>query len=400
MKKKLFLIKCALLFGTILIGQPMADFLFQLPYKLPKEIDKKQEGVEEYIAKDNQMIDYSFIGEYQKSLELAEDSTDMQLPLTKMDSSYCRNFQAHNAVNFILNKSKNENIVIINEAHHNPRHRVFTAQLLKELYQQGFRYLGLEALTLTERHDSILNARKFPSFQSGYYIPEPQFGNLVREALKIGYVLFSYEYSSGGGATREIEQAKNIIAFLEKHPNGKTLIHCGYDHVVEADSLKDWGKAMAGRLKEYSGINPLTINQTDLTEHSKSAFENSFYKLFHADKSSVFTHRNGDIFNGPEGRNYVDISVYHPRTKYVNGRPDWLINNEKKWVNITVKKGVDFSCLALAYKSKEPEFAVPFDVVLLNSRQQNTSFALQKGRYRVVFVDKNGKERHSTLIVE
>lgn len=41
--------------------------------------------------------------------------------------------------------------------------------------------------------DTLLNERGYPLLSSGYYTQEPQFGNLVREALRIGYELFPYE---------------------------------------------------------------------------------------------------------------------------------------------------------------------------------------------------------------
>ena len=43
-------------------------------------------------------------------------------------------------------------IVMINEAHHVPQHRVFTYRLLEDLWQKGYRYLALEALSENAEH--------------------------------------------------------------------------------------------------------------------------------------------------------------------------------------------------------------------------------------------------------
>ncbi len=144
---------------------------------------------------------------------------------------------------------------IINEAHHVPKHRAFTRSLLKELYANGYRYLGLEAL-----FDAAVNETKFPVIETGYYTKEPEFGNLISEALATGFTLFSYEASQGkNGKEREIEQAENIQKFIENNPKAKVLIHCGYAHAYEND-YPAWGKAMAGRLKQNMNIDPLTID--------------------------------------------------------------------------------------------------------------------------------------------
>ncbi|MBC3784187.1 hypothetical protein [Spirosoma utsteinense] len=96
-------------------------------------------------------------------------------------------------------------------------HRAFTTSPLKDLYQGGFRYLGAE--TLNSR-DSTLNQRRYPLIRSGYYTREPQYGNLIREALQLGYQLVAYEARNkdefASGKNREIAQAHRIEAILKK----------------------------------------------------------------------------------------------------------------------------------------------------------------------------------------
>src|SRR5690606_17878963 len=198
-----------------------------------------------------------------------------------------------NAKDYIIEQSKNSQIVIINEAHHIPKHRTFTKSLLKDLYDNGYRYLGLEAL-----FDSTINERKFPIIESGYYTKEPEFGNLISEALKIGFTLFKYEASEGkNGKEREIEQAQNIQNFIESVPAGKVLIHCGYAHAFEND-YPAWGKAMAGRLKENMNIDPLTIDQTMFLERSDEENNHLFIQLNNTKQPFVLIDENGHVFNG------------------------------------------------------------------------------------------------------
>ena len=140
------------------------------------------------------------------------------------------------AADYIIELAKKNQVVIINEAHHNSFHRVFTKSILKKLFENGYKNLGLEALANGEELDSTLNIRKYPILKTGHYIKDPQFGDLVRTALEIGYNVFPYETENFGNSTtesREIEQAKNIQNIIESKPDEKFLIHCGYDHNLE-----------------------------------------------------------------------------------------------------------------------------------------------------------------------
>lgn len=173
----------------------------------------------------------SFNGYYKEVLKTWDQNGVRKPNTTIKDSLYFINSKKVNAKDYILNQAKKAQIVIINEAHHIPKHRTFTKSILQDLFNNGYRYLGLEALS-----DSQINERKFPIIESGYYTKEPEFGNLISEALKIGFTLFGYEASEGkNGKEREIEQAENIQKFIEKSGNGKVLIHCGYAHAYEND---------------------------------------------------------------------------------------------------------------------------------------------------------------------
>jgi len=132
----------------------------------------------------------SYIGEYKKVLE-TWDKDDREPPaLTQTQVKDFLKYKPVDAKDFIIQKAKTEQIIILNEAHQQPYHRVFTTSLLADLYKQGFRYFGAETIS---EWDSVLNKRKYPTLNSGYYTQEPCYGNLVREALRIGYTVFTYE---------------------------------------------------------------------------------------------------------------------------------------------------------------------------------------------------------------
>ena len=271
---------------------------------------------------------------------------------------------------------------MINEAHHQPMHRVFTASLLQGLYDQGYRFLGLEALA---HEDTLLNERGYPLLASGYYTQEPQFGNLVREALRIGYELFPYETQArGDGKEREIQQARNIRQMIEAHPEGKFLIHCGFEHINEAEGLTGWEKAMAGRVKEYTGIDPFTINQEILTERYQPEKENPFFKLVDTlAEASVFVNQAGDLFRGAPGDERFDVRLFHPRTTYTGGRPAWLLlHGQRRMYTIDPDTiGIAYPVMIKAYQANESKEAVPVDIVEWQSYSDQKALVLRPGEY-------------------
>ncbi len=231
--------------------------------------------------------------------------------------------------------------------------------------------------------DSIFQATGYPSMKSGYYTKEPQFGNMVRIAHAKGYRIFGYESEGHSNAKeREINQAKNIKAYLEKNPNEKILIHCGFDHNLEG-SLAGWEKSMAGRLLEYTGIDPLTINQVIYSEKSKIDFENPYYQLTDIDKASVFVDASHKPFGQYRDGTWNDIAIFHSRSKK-NKRPVWLIYGDRREVEISLADlEIECPCLVLAYKKGEKiGTAVPYDIQ--EAKDKKVTLILDKSEFEIV----------------
>jgi len=151
-------------------------------------------------------------------------------------------------INDLLQLTKNQKVVMINEAHNAPKHRLFVSNMLDTFYNQGFRYLALEAFYT----DSIFEKTGYLTENNGFYIFEPTFANLIRKAYKKGFKIIGYDDFS---SNREQKQAENIYnQTINIDNNAKVLVYCGYQHI---DTAK-----MAGEFRRLSGITPLTIEQT------------------------------------------------------------------------------------------------------------------------------------------
>ncbi|MEL6256935.1 MAG: hypothetical protein AAFR87_33365, partial [Bacteroidota bacterium] len=313
---------------------------FKTNYKFSTEIERQLKTDSSQWKYQISAAAYATKGDYQNALrhwDLAMGGREMNYSDAEIDSINER-YTKVSARDVILKRASEEQILIINEAHHSSLHRFFTRSLLKELYDLGYRNLGLEALANGAKTDSLLNERKYPSQASGSYIIEPQFGNMVREALEIGYHVFPYEQTTGvNNSPREIEQAKNLVEEIQKRPQEKFLIHCGFDHVFEGKHAW-WEKAMAGRLTEYSGIDPFTIHQEFYSEKGDPTFNHPFLKAINPTESSVLLEEDNSPLQYSRNEAYTDISILHPTTNYVDGRPDWIFSEGNRKVEINLSE--------------------------------------------------------------
>lgn len=340
--------------------------------------------------------DFSFIGDYKTALYYAEKLRQPFPPISDEVKEYFQRFKPVDAIDYVLAVADTAKIIMINEAHHIAYHRTFIRSLLQGLYKRGFRYYGAETINMG---DTLLNKRKSPILTSGYYTVEPEFGNLIRQALSLGFRVFGYEARSaesfGSPKAREIEQAQNIWDVLKSDPNAKILIHAGYDHIREDSLGGSWEKAMARRFKDLSGIDPITLNQVALNETADPNLENPFYKLAEANTPVVFVNATGHLFSGPEGTQYFDGRIYHPRTRYINNRPHWLYSFNRKPVYLNDKElSIGYPRLLQAYRTNEnPASAVPLDVIEIKDSKSVAPLMLSPGNYTVIMKGISGKNK-------
>lgn len=375
-------------------------FCINLNAQIKGEKYKFSEDIEAKMKKDTVpwktqvgATEYSISGNYKKALQ-TWDKMGAEVPsITAQDISYFKGFKPQDAKEYILNRSKNEKLIIINEAHNNSRHRVFTTSLLKGLYKNGYRFLGMEML-----NDTLINQRKFPVLTSGsMYIHESQSANLIKEALKIGFTLFKYEYKGAKGKTgkdREREQAENIAKVMVQNPNSKFLIHCGYDHLNEGiPSIKEWEKAMAARVRDLTGINPFTIDQIPCSEKGDLKFNTPYIEMANSKKPVIMINAQGKAYNGEIGSERADCSIIYPVSTYTNGRADWLsLEGQRKTFHIPTNSITEYPILVMAYRNNELEQeGVPADVTEITSKDQKVDLILDKGNYQIIVKNKDYK---------
>jgi hypothetical protein len=290
------------------------------------------------------------------------------------------------AKRYIIAESGKYHFLLLNESHYSSQNREFTRELLKPLWEKGYRYLALETLGYT---DTLLMQRGYPIVTTGYYTKESVFGNLVREALSIGYKVIPYEAKISPDYTpRDGEQARNIYnATLKNDSIGKVIIHAGYSHISEFPGV-DY-KPMGFQLGQLVDQPIFTIDQQEMTELSDDKVLNAYYRYavntFKFNEPVVFLSSTGIPLTDPTAG--VDVEVYHPRTTYIKGRPSWLLSEEYRLYDLSPEILTFKGNLIQATIQNEDPLSVPVDQIVI---KEGNALILKKGNYSLHIIDCNG----------
>lgn len=361
-------------------------------------------------------VNFANIGDYKNTLRL---QNAFVLKFKGLNSKKVivnadfKNYKATSAINEIVKKADNHQIVIINEAHFSAQNRVFSQLVLENLKANGFTTLFVETLLPknSKKSDSLLNDRKYPLISSGYYVKEPQYANMIRKAIQLNYKVLPYEFIPNDSIkkpmdkwfAREKGQAENILDYLQNNPKAKIIIHCGYGHLGEKIYNENIGM-MGAVLKQKSGLDPFTISQTSWLETTSEKTKNPYRKII--DKKppteiSVFKNEQNVLFSSDK-ENY-DVQIYFPKTTYIKGRPNWLLMiKSRKSVNIPFEKiHLNYPYLVFAYhKNEDIEKMVAADIIEIKNKNDKKTLILEKGNYQLLIKNLEGKMQKMSLNVD
>jgi hypothetical protein len=348
------------------------------------------------------MTYYSFLGDYPKLLYYSDSRFKEEIKKEKIeyDTTFVKSHSFVNAAQYIITQARQQQVVMINEAHHIPYHRVFVLLMLKDFYKAGYRYLALETLD-----DSLINRKKYPDYNTGYYTREPLYGEMLREAMKIGFKLVQYEPiqdcdNKGSDPNycnrfRDSLMAINLAHFLKKNKQGKLLVYAGYGHIYE-DNDSGW-KGMAQYFKQFTMIDPFTIDLTREIEHFYPQLENKEFvavNKFKKIKEPVIALQS----NKPWHDNHVDAIVIFPRylTKGKARSSFYSIDGRRKIYNLSSLHLKPGQFVQAFYANEKAGKRVPADQVVI--RKQNNDLYLFSGTYSLEIKDNKGHLVHKIKI--
>jgi hypothetical protein len=323
---------------------------------------------------------------------------------------------------FIIEKAKSYRMVMINEAHDRPQHRIFTKSMLKALYDQGFHVLMVEGLW----NSANAMSKGYPVDTDGGYINEPVYASMIRYARKIGFDIETYYYYENKkipywddtiklddrGSVKYInyrdkdslvikilpsgdelsyqtsrfeeEQAKNVYKIMQQHPGSKFLMHVGYCHLCEYAESE-----MARKLKKMlKGEDFLTIDQTmfderrdiiDTISHTNMKRDHPFFVEDGINQSVNVTaggHMDYFMFNG-----VLADSLGRPNYLFDDVEPRFVYNIPKSF---TGPEDYIFAAYPLDEYNVEKEHTIAVDVVYAKKGAATPPLLLYKGKYALL----------------
>jgi hypothetical protein len=301
-------------------------------------------------------------------------------------------YSAQNALQVIERQAALTRIVIWGEEHHLPQTRSLYEPMLRRLWGLGYRYLAAETFD-----DSVMvPGFRFPTFMSGAYLRDPVYGTAVRTAIDMGYRLIAYEETargpSGDNNFRDRRQAEHLQErVFARDPAAKVLVLAGRGHASEVTAPDGW-TPMASVLKRITGIDPFTIFAVRMGERLTPEEEDPQYRYATAhglvSEPTIFADSTGRTF----GNESFDAFVFWPRTRIVDGRPDWLesVLGRRR---VTIPPALDAGTglrLVQAFRAGEPATAIPVDQVLLGDAGGAKKLMLPPGSYWARTIDRQG----------
>lgn len=300
------------------------------------------------------------------------------------------------AVDVIVARAAEYDLVTINEAHHVPAHRALMLALLEPLHRLGYRYLALEGL---DPADEELERRGYAKGRlSGSYLAEPIYGELVRSAMRLGYRVIGYDRhvpcEPGTGPDedclnqRQARQASGIASAVAADGRpGKIVVLVGYDH--GALKASNGFNPMGARLAHLLAARHFSVDQVTTGPVSRRGAARSFVEhvgdKMGMDRPFVLVGADDTDWQLPQLQGLHTLHVFWPHPLLPDGRPAWmrdLIGRRAVVVDATAC-GTQESRLLHAHSWNEPPDATPLDRVWLRPGEVSATLYLPPGDHRL-----------------
>jgi hypothetical protein len=296
------------------------------------------------------------------------------------------------AAGYIAKAAAQRRLLLVNEAHHDAHTRELVLQLLPKLRASGYNYFAAEALI---EGNASLQRRGYPITTSGTeYLHEPLYGEIIREAIRLGYILVPYDPTQVN-ADRDASQAATLYQRVFAHdPTARLFVLAGYAHVDKATGRLGGSTPMAMQLQRLSGVEPLSVDQTTFREIRPEPPHDVYQWVvnnYHPHQPVVLDIRGSDKPWSSDPARY-DISVILPPTRG-RMRPDWLaLGGERHPYPIDSRLCAGTTpCEVSARYAGESDDAIAADRHAFLEAPAHSRLYLRPGRYRLLARDSQGR---------
>jgi hypothetical protein len=225
-------------------------------------------------------------GEAQRSFNdsAAKRRQALQEP-TEKELDSVRRIPLLSAEEVVLSAVKGHQVVILNEAHHQPEHRAFGARLMPQLAALGVKFVAIE----TGDQASLDEIAKTGVVKTttDVYSWDPQRADLLRAIVRAGLKLIAIDVNPREGAQpqsgedriafRESNMARELQAVVDSEPGAKVLVWVGFSHALKTPQGQRGTEWMAARFWKSAMIEPYSIYQ--MSDEDNLALDDPIYRL-------------------------------------------------------------------------------------------------------------------------
>jgi hypothetical protein len=248
------------------------------------------------------------------------------------------------------------------------------------------------------------------------YLLEPLYGEIIRQAIKLGYIIVPYDVNPNSSVDRDTIEARTLYEkVFAKDPQAKLFVHAGYSHIDKAAGYLGGNiKPMAMQLKALTGYDPLCVDQVQFRDVAVGGSDFGFYDkvalefspreptaLRKLDSDTYWTsdprQHDMSIILPPAAPSDLDYNILNqadavrreiilPRQPFdLRERPSWLsLEGQRKAFPIDSSLCQDQApCVVDAYYPNEPDGATPADRYTFLKTRANSVLYLYPGQYRI-----------------
>ncbi len=300
------------------------------------------------------------------------------------------NYNPHNAVEVILKKADSVAVIILNHHNHLTQNHVFASSILEGLYDKGYRSLGVEGIS------AEVSLNSCSQIQDCFETLDPQFINLIRRALEVGYRVFPIDHPNMRKENSGLDTS--VTAICEHLNDAKVLIYSSPINASEYN-LGPFKGTIASLVRSRLDTDPLTIDQVAFMERSSEDYEEHLYTKVPVSEATIFRYDSSESYQIPGTLEGNDLYIFHPRSDKEYERPKWLSIGGSKIHEFELSDvAMSYPLIISAYKMNQSYFPnIAVDVFEVENPRKSVGLVLPNGRYQIVIRNEKGESKTMRL---
>ncbi|MFL5338618.1 MAG: hypothetical protein ACJ8F7_00490 [Gemmataceae bacterium] len=230
------------------------------------------------------------VGQYDAGQKAFNDSRAISArpttPPTAEELKAVRDVPLVPAEELVLDAVKRHQVVILNEAHHQPEGRALGARIIPRLPALGVKYFALETGNQAALDQAVKTG--LVKTDTDPYSFDPPRAGLLRAVVSAGLTPVAIDLHPDEGAKsptdpgerltfRESSMARHLQGILKSDSKAKVFVWVGFSHALKTPQGPRNTTWMAARFWKETGIEPFSIYQ--MSDASDPALADPIYRL-------------------------------------------------------------------------------------------------------------------------